>query len=566
MIAGVAQFCDECEARQHAPVEGPPPNQKPQRPAAAPTRQTSHQLDLAVFAIIGGVVFAGVCLFALGGAGLIGIGGDDSTGGDRSGPVTRTFPPSTAPLGFEEGECTFEAPDGVEASCGYLTVPQVRAKPDQGTVTLPVAVFKATGAGRRPDPVVYLDGGPGGNTLKQMPGIYEVMKPLAVDRDLVLFDQRGAGGSTPSLDCPEVTQVNYDLLQREFTVDERVAHDAASVQQCHERLLSEGINPALATSAESAADVDELREALGYEQWNLYGVSYGTRLALTVMRDFPAGVRSVILDSTYPPQSDVYAETPADFSRSLNLVFDRCAADAACSAAYPDLRQAFGDTVLRLNERPVIVSLTVGGRSIEGAVIDGVWFSAFIFQSLYSEALIPLLPRAIFDSRDGAYDVLTILANVYLQNAEFISPGMYLSVQCAEESPFSDREATLAAAVRADPVLKDYNEYSVKSIFASCDIWEAPAAAAKENEAVASPIPTLVLAGEFDPITPPAWGRLVAEGLENSFFFEFPGLAHGVALSGDCPLGVATAFLDAPQQQPATGCVDLMAGPEWAVE
>jgi pimeloyl-ACP methyl ester carboxylesterase len=187
-----------------------------------------------------------------------------------------------------------------------------------------------------------------------------------------------------------------------------------------------------------------------------------------------------------------------------------------------------------------------------------------MFQSLYSAELIPLLPRAIFDTRDGEYGILTILANGYLQNEEAISAGMYFSVQCGEESAFTNRESAIAAA-QADSVLRDYNEYSVKSMFAACDAWHAPPAAARENEAVHSAIPTLVLAGEFDPITPPAWGRLVAESLDNGFFFEFPGLAHGIALSGDCPLGMATGFLNAPDQRPASGCVEEMGGPDWAV-
>src|SRR6185503_15624183 len=100
--------------------------------------------------------------------------------------------------------------------------------------------------------------------------------------------------------------------------------------------LNKGVDPASATSAENAADVNDLRLALGYDQWNLYGVSYGTRLALTVVRDYPQSVRSVILDSVYPLQVNLYTDLPENFDRALKVLFETCAADADCSSTYPD--------------------------------------------------------------------------------------------------------------------------------------------------------------------------------------------------------------------------------------
>ena len=129
-----------------------------------------------------------------------------------------------------------------------------------------------------------------------------------------------------------------------------------------------------------------------------------------------------------------------------------------------------------------------------------------------------------------------------------------------EEVSFTTLEAAIAAA-DANPKLSSFYEYDAKSMFATCDVWQARAAVARENEAVASAIPTLVLSGEFDPITPPAWGRLVAQDLSNSFFFEFPGMGHGVALADQCPLGMTQAFLDTPQERPSSGCIDRMSGP-----
>ena len=580
-IDGIAQLCDDCKATRQAATKAkaeaapqvPTAEQGAPDPTPAPLAgagrgaSAGRRSDVVAFAAIGGLLLAGIVawLFALGGASSIGLASDDAA----TAVVLNTPTPSPAaplaPLGYERGDCTFEMPEGEAAECGFLTVPQSRAEPDRGRVRLPVALFRSTSPNRRPDPVVYLDGGPGGNTLDEMPFVYEAVKSVAPDRDVVLFDQRGAGGSSPSLDCPEVQNVNYELLIQPLTIEQRVIEDASAVQTCRDRLVKAGIEPTLATSAENAADVNDLRLALGYEQWNLFGVSYGTKLALTVMRDYPEGVRSVILDSVYPLQSDLFGERQADFDRALSAMFASCAADPTCSTAFPDLETAFYETVNDLNESPIQFGLdVVAGRTDISARIDGVWFSGFIFSALYSEDLIAVMPQMIFDVHNHHYKLLDRFVDAYFKDKESISVGMYYSVQCGEEMPFALREAVIGAA-KAHPRLPEFAEYSAKSLFASCDTWQAPPAAGNANEAVHSAIPTLVLAGEFDPITPPAWGRLVADNLENSFFFEFPGIGHGAVFSDECPAGIAEAFLESPDQEPPSACVGGMSGVEWVV-
>ncbi|HUF54844.1 MAG TPA: alpha/beta fold hydrolase [Dehalococcoidia bacterium] len=503
LLAGVAQLCEACEARENAHVAIPQPAERP-TPAPAESDTSELVINLAFVAIITSLVLgAAVWLIALGGASTLGLSGNGDGPEVVIATGTQTPVTSLVPLGYETGDCEFAAPDGVTVECGYLTVPQDRAQPDFGRVRLPVAVFKSQSAERKADPIVYLDGGPGGDTLEGIEFLYPALEPLAANRDLIVFDQRGAGGSVPSLACPEVTNINYDHILRQFSIDERVAQDEASARSCYNRLVESGIDPTLARSAESAADVNDLRQALGYEQWNLYGVSYGTKLALTVMRDFPEGVRSAVLDSVYPLQSDLYSEHQAGFDRALGVLFESCASAPSCSSPYPELEQAFYDTVDRLNEIPVQFSIgSITGRSRITATIDGVWFSAFVFSALYSEDLIALLPKMIFDTRDHNYQLLKIVADLHLQDIQSFSQGMYFSVQCAEEAPFTDREAVVAAA-EAHPRLSEFSEYAARSIFASCDEWQAPPAPASENEPVNSPVPALVLAGQFDPITPP---------------------------------------------------------------
>lgn len=545
---------------------------EPRRPWERPKDRyfglTAMQFNLTIF--VAGIAAVCVWLFGFGGVETVGL--RNSGDGDAATAVQATATPSAsasatpAPLGFQSAPCMFEAPPAQNVACGYLTVPESRVRGTGRTVRLPVAIFNTSSNDPEPDPIVFLAGGPGQDLLESVPDTFDLwVAPLLAERDVILLDQRGAGFSEPSLDCPELNELDYDLLERQFTVDEAVAQSVAAATQCHDRLVNLGIDPSIASSAESAADLNDLRLALGYEQWNLYGVSYGTKLALTVMRDYPEGLRSVILDSTYPLQVNLYAEDPADFGRALRALFDSCAADAFCRAAYPGIESAFYETVRRLNERPVMVTLgAITGRPVEGALIDGDSFAAFVFQSLYSEDIIPLLPKAIFDTLAGDYIVLTVLADFYIASSEAISIGMHYSVQCGEEMSFTSLETALAAGA-AYPELASYYEQSAKSTFAVCEAWDAYRAAAVENEAVKSDIPTLVLAGQFDPITPPDWGRLVASDLSRSFFFEFSGRAHGVAFAGDCPRAITDAFLANPERQPASGCIARMSGPEFVV-
>jgi pimeloyl-ACP methyl ester carboxylesterase len=141
---------------------------------------------------------------------------------------------------------------------------------------------------------------------------------------------------------------------------------------------------------------------------------------------------------------------------------------------------------------------------------------------------------------------------------------MYYSVQCGEEMPFVLRDAVVGAA-QDHPRLAAYSEYSARSLFASCDTWQAPRADGAANSAVVSAIPTLVLTGEFDPITPPAWGHMVAGNLENSFIFDIPAIGHGAVFSDDCPASIAEAFVQDPQQEPPNWCIAAMGGLEWVV-
>jgi pimeloyl-ACP methyl ester carboxylesterase len=250
-------------------------------------------------------------------------------------PQPASFAPTSCDA-FDLGLPAFML-DGVE--CGYLTVPELHANPTGPTLRLAVVVFKSTGPNPAPDPLFMAQGGPGGSTIDFASLMFS--SPVREKRDIVLFDQRGTLNSRPNLLCPEVLDNTLTTIEQPLSQEAQLKAEIAAFDACRQRRLAEGINLAAFNSRENAADVESLRLALGYGPINLYGVSYGTLLAQHVMRDFPASLRSVILDAVVSAAVNPYPQVPLSQSRAFAGVFAACAADPACAADYPQLQARF---------------------------------------------------------------------------------------------------------------------------------------------------------------------------------------------------------------------------------
>ena len=473
--------------------------------------------------------------------------------------------PLNKPAEFEEAKCQFEYLGEDEIQCGYLSVPEDRSRRDSPTIRLHVAIVKPQEPEPAPDPVVILNGGPGGYTLDGMDYWLFMFGRVRTRRAVILFDQRGTGYSLPSLNCPEAEKQSYQELPENLSIATSNENYARAMQACRDRLVAQGIDLSAYTSAANAADVEDLRRALGYSQWNLYGSSYGTRLALTVMRDFPNGVRSVILDSVYPPQVDLYSTIGPNFERSLRLLFERCAADPKCDRSYPDLEATFYHLVNELDAEPRTLQIYhySADHNYAGSydvLLNGDRFIQTMFDMLYSTDLIPGLPRRIYLLKDGKTALLGDFLENWIFFNEYLSEGMGSSVQCNEEAPFGSIESMKIANAEVTARLRAFTDMT--QAYKDCSAWVVSQPAAIENEAVVSSIPTLILAGEFDPITPPSWGRLAGETLNNSQFLQFPGFGHGVLGSGrdggKCTLQITADFLDHPNQAVDSSCLEAL--------
>lgn len=465
---------------------------------------------------------------------------------------------------FEATACPFAVPRDLAIRCGYLLVPEDRSQPDSSLIRLLVAI--ARGNGTRPDPVVYLSGGPGSSAVGGTVGLARGWARWLDGRDLVVVDQRGTGYSEPNLACRESDELTYALLEQPVGRAEKVARELEALLRCRDRLRQHGVNLAAYTSAASAQDLADLRAALGYDEWNLFGISYGTRLALTTLRDQPAGLRSMVLDSVYPPQVHLFRDMPASLDRALQTLFAGCAADTTCAAAYPDLEGTFYRLVERLDAEPVQVR-AYDPRHDRRIVItvDGSELVSLTFKMLYNSASIPALPHMIGAAAAGDYGPLAELEQKRLGRMGGFSHGMYFAVECSEEIPFATNQE-LEAALAAYPRLRGFFAGIIENtptIWELCAAWGVAEPQPIENEPVYGDVPTLVLAGDYDPVTPPEWGQATAEGLRTSHFYRFPGTGHAVITRGACPATIIRSFLDNPPAAPATGCIGEMGAPNF---
>jgi pimeloyl-ACP methyl ester carboxylesterase len=370
-------------------------------------------------------------------------------------------------------------------------------------------------------------------------------------RDLIIFDQRGVGYSRPRLDCFERQEVTPLLLRGRLSSQESQQTIIESFRRCRERLIAEGIDLSAYHSAASAADVNDLRLVLGYEKLNLYAISYGTRLAFTLIRDYPDAVRSAVLDSAYPLQVNLYTSLAPNADRAFNLFFAHCAVDPTCNASYPDLRNVFYALVDQLNAQPVWVSLLADGGE-QTVLLDGGLLIDVLFVGMYNPAVTASMPQMIYEIREGEYSILRERLALYFDAAGAL--GMQMAVQCAEEIRFDTKEEAYAAAQDVQPQIAAFYPASVQPLFEVCREWATGPIDPRENLPVTTSLPILILAGEQDPITPPDWGRMVAADLSNAYFHEFPGNGHWVTRSSSCAMRMALAFWENPAVDPGSAC------------
>lgn len=420
--------------------------------------------------------------------------------------------------------CTL--PDGGgKAFCGTYEVFENRETRSGRKIPLKIVVLPAKGRERAPDPVFFLEGGPGGAATLDAAEL--AGDPVRARRDIVLIDVRGTGDSNP-LSCP--LWGDGTRLDHLFPLD--------AVTACRDALKK---RPDLTQYTTPAAmdDVDEVRRYLGYGPVNLSGASYGTFAAQIFLTRHPEAVRTVVLSSVVKPGEPAPLYHARSAQQGLELLARDCAAQPACHAAFPHFREEVSTVLDRLAKQPVKVRVKhpKTGRPVtveltRSAAADSLRFS------LYSPEASSRVPLRIHLAAQGGYrDLAQAAVQVRFRLQQGLALGDLFSVSCAEDLPFIDPRE-IPAATRGT----FYGDDRVREQLAACAVWPHAPMPAGWGKLIHSEVPALLLSGERDPVTPPADAALVAKGFPNGLLVLIPHGTH--ASEGTCEARVIANFIE----------------------
>jgi pimeloyl-ACP methyl ester carboxylesterase len=416
------------------------------------------------------------------------------------------------------------------ARCGTHRVWENRATKRGRQIDLSVIVLEALGTPRKPDPLVFLQGGPGDAPSFNASFYNRVFANIRQTRDLVLIDLRGTGKSN-ALTCPELGQpdssgvLDSDLL------------GVPALRACRERLEKHAdlrhYNTEIAVD-----DLDEVREALGYKQINLYGTSYGTRVAQVYMRRHPSSLRTVTLKGIVPPSLASPATHARAGDEAWNRLVARCQTDEFCARNYPTVETDLRTVLKRLETLPEMPFLPVPNSPTRIRVSPGLFAEAFRF-FLYApeaSARAPALLRDILTNQPGLME--NALSARRLFSGDRLAAGFFLSVSCTEDIPYLPKDIT--------PLIHSTfgGDYRLRQQMQACTVWPRGEVSAHHREPTNSNIPTLLLSGEFDPITPPGGGEEVLRGLRNGVHVVIRNNGHPIGNAEQCIGRMMSAFID----------------------
>ena len=451
-----------------------------------------------------------------------------------------------------------------QALCGYVSVPLHHGKADSPRIRLAVVLIPAADSiNRKPDPLFLAQGGPGGSTIG---GFAQVLladqsKRPVLNRDLVLWDQRGTYFSQPRLQCREATKLPANAKPEQ---------EREALAQCGKRLQSEAGDLSAFNSLENARDADAIRAALGYEKFNFYGVSYGTELGQFLMRERPQHLRAVILDAVVPLGFSLVTDVPVVKQRVMQQFSSACRESESCNLAYPGLGDRYLALLDKLDKSPVSLPAPTGpllgkarpasppaGSSAkppaEVDTMSGRDLDGALYQSIYSREAIPLVPYIIERAEQGDYSFAINFVQLMQASRSDMADGMYMAVVCSEYGDTPDVALKFPGVIKR---LADEAAEDGKQILEVCRDWGIRLLDKSLLEPVRSDIPTLLISGSFDPITPPAHAQRVATTLSRAQSVTFARGAHGQAFLLPCANRLISDFLDNPDVKQQAACAN----------
>jgi pimeloyl-ACP methyl ester carboxylesterase len=453
----------------------------------------------------------------------------------------------------QSGQASIELTDcgaGVaELECGVLEVEENREAPNGRTLPIAVVVVRSSSRSPEADPVFLLAGGPGQGAAALAPMILHKFDAIRRERDLVFVDVRGTG-SSGALPCDvEDPEDLAEVLGATFDLD--------GLAECLAG-YDEDLDLRQYTSAAMADDLDDVRAALGYEQVNLLAISYGTALAQVWMRRHGEHIRSAVLDGAVPLDLEILLQMPANTERALARVLADCREDHECDASFPGLERKLAlvlddlDSNRKLEE---FVHPRSGQRTRVDITRQG--FVQVLMAALYSGSTTTLLPLLIERAHEGDYAPVAALALSKASVSKTISMGLYLSVACAEQLHAID-ESSRRAAVTG---LEVFDDHALAQLEQACAHWPHAELPTAEFAPVHSEVPTLVLSGRYDPVTPAEFGEHLAESLANVRHVTVEQASHGIWSLGCAPKVIAGFFSNPDPAAVDAVCFDTLTRP-----
>lgn len=446
---------------------------------------------------------------------------------------------------------------------GYLEVPENRQKVNSNTIKLPVYIFKSRSKSPQKDPILYTVGGPGSTTMPSAKYM-EYYKYLD-DRDFILIEQRGNFYAKPHLDCPELAEAFYQSNLPGF--DEKNENElfAKATKACRNRLSAKGIDLDGYNTNEIAADINDLINLLEIEQYNLLTISYSTKIAQVLMRDYPEKIRSVVMDSPLPLESNYDEESVKNLLETVEHLLDDCESDEACKGAFPNIKARFFDYLVEKTNQPLEVEVEnpKAGKMetfyLTGADLIGVFTLAYTADVVN----IPFeINKLLNEDLSSVKEKLSYLFQGPKNGAGL---GMRLSVWCAEEYPFSS-QAVIKTETTKYPQVKGLTPETYEQEI--CEIWSVAKVSDLEDQAIQSDIPVLLINGEYDDLTPPKWGSAMMDKLTNSQHLVFKGWKHTPTTywSNPCAMQAANDFFNNPGVKPKPACFEKLKSPKFKTE
>lgn len=434
----------------------------------------------------------------------------------------------------------------VPARCATLRVPEDRSSANGRKIDLAIAWVPSAAKTPARDPVVMLAGGPGQSALDAFPTVYPAFREILRQRHVLLIDQRGVGRSNP-LACPRTLNSEALRLLDAGGVDEARRLTADCLQE-----LGRNVDVRAYTTSAYIADLEDVRRELGIPQFNLVGVSYGTRVALEYLRRHPASIRTVVLDSVVPPSLALGNEHAKNLEAAVNAQFARCAEDPGCAQRFGSPRARLDELLQRLREHPQQVRyrdpLTYEQR--EDEVTDATLAAVVRFHA-YAPQLFGMLPMLLAEAASGQFENLMAQSRMLEQLiGEQIHVPLQLSVMCAEDAPGMRVDPADAGTILGT----EFVDYTL----AQCAAWPRGTMPPDFHDAVKSDRPVLLLSGELDPVTPPRYADEVQRTLPNSRHFVFRGQGHSVMGVGCGPRLVAEFVAAADAKSLDGGCLDQL--------